>query len=233
MKIAVFGTGVVGQIVSEKLASLGHEVIIGTRNTENTLARTEPDLFGRPPFKDWYPNHSDIRFATFEEAASKSEFIINATGGGSTLKALELAGKKNLSGKVLLDIANPLDYSQGMPPSLLVSNTDSLGEQVQRTFPDVKVVKGLNTMTTYVMVNPALVPGDHNVFVCGNDESAKAKVKSLIESFGWKSKNIIDMGDITNARGTEQLLPIWVRLYGVLQNPMFNFKIEIGEPPAQ
>jgi predicted dinucleotide-binding enzyme len=231
MKSAVFGTGVVGQTISEKLAALGHEVMIGTRNVQGANAKTAPDSFGRPGFSDWSKNHSNIKIGTYAEAAAFAELIVNATSGGGTIPALEQAGKKNLAGKILLDIANPLDFSKGAPPSLFVCNTDSLAEQIQRTFPDLKVVKSLNTMTAYIMVNPSLVPGDHNVFVSGNDAGAKTKVKDVLSSFGWKASNIIDLGDITTARGTEQLLPIWVRLWGALQNPMFNFKIVVGQAP--
>lgn len=228
MKIAVLGTGTVGQIISEKLTEVGHDVIIGSRNVEEALARTKPDNFGRPPFNEWHQQHQDVNLGTYEEAASSAELIVNATNGSGSLEALEHAGKENLARKVLLDIANPLDFSKGFPPSLFISNTDSLGEQIQQKFPDAKVVKALNTMNVYIMVNPAVLPEDHNVFLSGNDADAKNKVKELLSSFGWKESNMIDMGDITTARGTEQLLPIWVRLWGALQTPMFNFKIVRG-----
>jgi 8-hydroxy-5-deazaflavin:NADPH oxidoreductase len=230
-KIAILGTGVVGQSISEKLTSIGYEVMLGTRNVENTLSKTEKSIYGRPPFKDWYENHQNIKFGTFADTAAWGELIINATNGGGALEALKLAGKENLVGKVLIDISNPLDFSKGMPPSLLVCNTDSLAEQIQSEYPSTKVVKSLNTMNAIVMVNPNLVPGDHNVFVNGNDSEAKAEVKQLLISIGWIEKNIIDLGDITASRGVEQMLPIWVRLLGMLQNPMFNFHIAVGETP--
>jgi predicted dinucleotide-binding enzyme len=123
-----------------------------------------------------------------------------------------------------LDVANALDFSHGMPPSLLVANTDSLGEQIQRAFPDAKVVKALNTMTAAVMVNPdAVANGDHHVFICGNDADAKAQATELLDRFGWR--NMIDLGDITAARATEMILPIWLRVMGALRTPMFNFKV--------
>jgi hypothetical protein len=233
MKITVLGTGVVGQTIAEKLSQLGHEVMIGTRGVKETLTKTKPDNFGRPAFKDWYAGHSNIKFGTYAEAASFGEFIVNATNGAGSLQALELAGLKNLAKKVVMDISNPLDFSKGFPPSLLVSNTDSLGEQIQRNFPETRVVKTLNTMNAFIMVNPALLPEDHHVFLSGNDAEAKSKVKSVLGSFGWKENNMIDLGDITSARGTEQILPIWVRLMGVLQNPFFNFKIVQGEAPKK
>src|SRR4030095_4840658 len=230
MKIAVLGTGVVGQVISEKLANLGHEVMIGTRDVKNTLARAAKDNFGRPAFKDWQEQHPVVKLGTYAEAAGFGEFVVNATNGTGTLPALEEAGKKNLAGKVLLDISNPLDFSKGMPPSLFVCNTDSLAEQIQRTYPETHVVKGLNTMNAFIMVNPGLLPEDHNVFLSGNDAEAKTTVQGLLQSFGWKDKDIIDMGDISAARGIEQLLPIWVRLWGTLKNPLFNFKIVVGAP---
>ena len=137
---------------------------------------------------------------------------------------LELAGETNLRGKILIDVANPLDFSQGMPPTLSVSNTDSLGEQIQRGFPEAKVVKTLHTVNAYLMVDPAQLAGaDHTVFVSGDDTEAKATVAGLLRSFGWT--DIIDLGDISAARGTEMLLPIWLRLFGALQKPILNFKI--------
>ena len=128
----------------------------------------------------------------------------------------------------MIDISNPLDFSQGFPPSLFVSNTESLGEQIQNRYPTLKVVKTLNTMSNPVMVNPKLIAGDHSVFVSGNDGAAKATVINLLNSFGWEEKNIIDLGDITTARGTEMILPLWVRLYGKLQTPFFNFHVNIA-----
>jgi 8-hydroxy-5-deazaflavin:NADPH oxidoreductase len=224
MQIGVLGTGPVGQTLAAKLSELGHRVFVGTRDPATTLARTGADIFGNPPFKVWKESHAAIGFGTFAQAAAHGEIIVNATSGDGTFPALEAAGERNLAGKVLIDIANPLDFSKGMPPSLTVCNTDSLGEQVQRRFPNAKVVKALNTMNAYVMVAPGRVAGgDHTVFVSGNDAAAKQTATELLRSFGWK--DVIDLGDITTARGTEMLLPIWVRLWGAMGNPMFNFKI--------
>jgi len=229
MKIGILGTGVVGQTIAEKLSQLGHQVMIGTRDKEKTLSKKEKDNFGRPPFSEWHKNNSEIKFGTYSEAASFGEFMINATSGVGSIEALKLAGEKNFENKVLLDIANPLDFSKGMPPSLTICNTDSLGEQIQKAFPKIKVVKSLNTLNAYLMVNPSLLPESTNVFLNGNDADAKSEVRKLLNSFGWNDKDIIDMGDISTARGTEQLLPIWVRLWGTLQTPMFNFKIVVGK----
>ena len=141
------------------------------------------------------------------------------------MEALKAAGDANLNGKAMLDISNPLDFSKGFPPSLTVCNTNSLGEELQRAFPELKVVKGLNTLTCFLMVAPRQLPGEHHIFLCGNDAAAKQEVRKLLSTFGWADNEMIDLGDITNARGTEQLLPIWVRLYGTFQDPMFNFSI--------
>ena len=232
MKIAVFGTGIVGQVIASRLAGLGHAVTIGTRDVTKTMARSEKDMYGNPPFRDWVEqNKSSIKVGTYEEAATTAEIIFNCTLGNGSVDALQVAGHENLKGKIIVDISNPLDFSKGMPPTLNPGNTDSLGELLQRTFPEAKVVNTLNTMSSFMMVNRAALQEEHNVFLSGNDASAKSAVKEILRSFGWKDSSMIDLGDITTARGTEQLLPIWIRLYGVLKNPMFNFKIVIGEPP--
>ncbi len=140
------------------------------------------------------------------------------------LDALKMAGTQNLRGKILIDVANGLDFSKGMPPTLTVSNTDSIGEQIQRTFPDAKVVKSLNTIAAEVMVHPELVVGEHDVFVCGNDSGAKEQVKKILGQFGWKS--IIDLGDITAARGTEMYFILWARMMMSFQDRLFNLHIQ-------
>jgi hypothetical protein len=231
MKIAVLGTGVVGQTLAEKLASLGHEVTMGTRDVKKALDTKGSDRFGRPEFGQWHTDHTNINVATFADAAASGEIVINATNGMGSLNALEHAGHDHLMNKILLDVSNPLDFSHGMPPSLWVSNTDSLGEQIQRAFPEAKVVKSLNTVNAILMVNPSLVPGDHTIFIGGNDADAKLKIKSLLNTFGWKDENIFDLGDITTARGTEQILPLWARIMTNLQHPYFNFSVVIGKPP--
>jgi predicted dinucleotide-binding enzyme len=224
VRFGILGTGVVGKTIAARLTGLGHEVVIGTREPEETMSRTEPDAYGNPPFGAWQEEHPEIRLGTFGQAAAHAEMVVNATAGAVSLEALEQAGEDNLNGKIVIDVANPLDFSKGMPPTLSVSNTDSLGEQIQRRFPEAKVVKTLHTMNAYLMVDPAqLAATDHTVFVSGDDAEAKATVTELLRSFGWT--DIIDLGDITTARGTEMLLPIWVRLFGVLQKPIFNFKI--------
>jgi hypothetical protein len=232
MKVGIFGTGVVAQVIAEKLDSLGHEVMLGTRSAEQSLAREGQDGYRRLPLKDWLAAHPKVRLGTFAEAAAHGELLVNATSGSGSLEALKLAGEAHLNGKAMLDIANPLDFAKGFPPSLSVCNTDSLGEQLQRAFPQLKVVKGLNTLTCFLMVAPRMLPGEHHIFLCGNDAGAKQEVRDLLASFGWADNEMIDLGDITHARGTEQLLPIWVRLYGTYQDAMFNFRIVRMQKPA-
>jgi predicted dinucleotide-binding enzyme len=225
MKIGIFGTGVVGQTICEKLVERGDDVMVGTRDVAQTIARTDPDPYGRPPFNVWLKQNPGAKIGTFTDAAKHAEIVINATNGLGSLDALHQAGETNLNGKLLIDISNPLDFSNGMPPVLSVCNTESLGEQIQREFSKVKVVKTLNTVTASLMVNPRqLANGDHHIFVSGNDAEAKAQAIQLLTTwFDWK--HIIDLGDITTARGTEMYLPIWLRLWGALDTGMFNIRV--------
>ena len=224
MNVGIFGTGNVGQTIAARFAALGHNVVIGTRDPDATMARTEPDRMGSPPYRTWQAAHPAVRLATFADTASSGEILVNASSGEATLQVLEAAGEDNLNGKILIDVANPLDLSQGFPPSLSVVNTDSLGEQIQRRFPSTKVVKTLNTMNCTLMMQPEQLAGaDHTVFVSGDDTDAKATVGDWLRTIGWT--DIVDLGDITTARGTEMLIPLWIRLFGQLQTPAFQFKV--------
>lgn len=214
MKIAVFGTGGVGETLGTKLLELGHEVMMGSRTANNEKATAWVTKSG-----------AKASTGTFESAAKFGELIINATLGAGTVEAFKMAGDANCAGKVIIDISNPLDFSKGFPPSLFVSNTDSLGEALQRTVPSAKVVKGLNTMAATLMVNPRQLPDSHHTWLAGNDAGAKEQVKNLLLSFGWKPEEVIDLGDLTASRGTEAYLLLWVRLYGKLQIGNFNVKI--------
>jgi predicted dinucleotide-binding enzyme len=213
MKIAVLGTGMVGEALGSKLIALGHEVTMGSRSKGNDKATA------------WVNKSGGLaRQGTFAEAAAASELVLNCTLGSASLEALTLAGATNLAGKILWDLANPLDFSAGMPPSLFVSNKDSLGEQIQRAFPDVRVVKTLNTINCNLMVDAPSLAGEHTLFVCGNDAAAKATTRELLEAwFGWR--DVIDLGDISAARATESYLHLWLRLWGALKTPHFNLHI--------
>lgn len=224
MKFAVFGTGMVGRTLAGKLSDLGHEVWMGTRDPDITRTRTETGGAGGPPFHEWHEQHSGVTLTSFAEAAEAAGMIFNATNGSASLEALRSAGPVVLDGKILVDVANPLDFSRGMPPSLTVCNTDSLGEQIQREFPNTPVVKTLNTVTAALMVDPGKVGnGQHTIFVCGNDPDAKTAVCEVLAQFGWK--DILDLGDITAARGTEMYLPLWLRLWGALDTGMINIQV--------
>lgn len=221
MRFGVLGTGIVGRTLAGKLAELEHEVVLGSRDPSALSARTEPEHPGMQSFAEWYAEHSDVELGTFDRAASHVEIIVAATNGMATMDVLEAAGRANLAGKAFIDVTNPLDFSQGMPPSLFVSNTDSLAERIQRAYPDANVVKSLNTVSASVMVDPGSVGnGAHTAFVSGNDAGAKETVTRLLGEFGWK--DVIDLGDITAARGLEMYLPLWFRLMGTLGTPMFN-----------
>jgi hypothetical protein len=224
MKISVLGSGSVGRAISGALADLGNEVSLGTRDVDGLMARTEPDAMGRPPFAEWHAGHTSVEVRTFEDAARDAEIVFNCTAGAGSLNALQAAGAANLDGKILIDTANPLDFSRGMPPGLDPAITDSLAEQIQRTFPDTKVVKALNTVTAALMVDPrALAQGDHTLFVCGDDAEAKAEVTRLLrEWFGWT--DVFDVGDVTAARGLEAYLMLWIGLWHAAGTPMMNVK---------
>jgi 8-hydroxy-5-deazaflavin:NADPH oxidoreductase len=224
MKIAILGTGMVGQALAARAAGLGNDVVIGTRDPAATLARTDPGPMGDPPFHVWHEANPGFALTTLAEACVGADIVVNATSGGASVAALAQAGAENLDGSVILDVSNPLDFSAGFPPTLLVKDTDSLGEQIQRAFPSARVVKSLNTITAGVMIDPGAVGGgEHTVFVCGDDDAAKATVRGLLESFGWT--DIVDLGDITAARGVEMYLPLWLRLMGSLGTAAFNLRI--------
>ena len=217
MKIAVLGTGSVGDTIASKLVELGHDVKMGSRTSGNEKAKA---FVAKQKGK--------ASEGTFADAAAFGEIVVNCTIGAASIEALKMAGETNLKGKIIVDIANPLDFSKGMPPILIpaLSNTNSLGEEIQKTFPSAKVVKTLNTMWCGLMVNPAMLKGgDHTNFICGNDAEAKQKVKALLSELGWKNENILDLGDISSARGTEAVLPIWLRIWGATQSGAFNLKV--------
>jgi len=218
MKIAILGTGMVGNTIGTKLVQLGHQVKMGSRTATSDAGQQWLRSVG-----------GAAQIGTFADAAAFGDIVIDCTNGANALAALRAAGVENLRGKILMQVGNPLDTSRGMPPTLTICNTDSLGEQVQREFPDVRVVKALNTVNCDIMIAPSRVPGDHDLFICGDDAAAKREVTDrLCEWFGWQPANIVDLGDITNARGTEMFLALWVRLWGVLGTPHFNIHVVRG-----
>jgi 8-hydroxy-5-deazaflavin:NADPH oxidoreductase len=226
MKIGIIGGGGVAQAIGGKLKANGHDVVIGIRNPSDAELAKERQM--AKPLKDWI-KETGGKVASFADAAKHGEILINATSGGVSIEALTQAGAANIGSKILIDIANPLDFSKGMPPSLLpqYNHGTSLGEEIQKAFPNAKVVKTLNTISNAIMINPAAIAADHDLFMAGNDADAKAKVTALLKKeFGWTS--VVDLGDIVGARGTEHILPIWIRLWGVLGTPFFNIKVLKG-----
>ncbi len=220
MNVGVLGTGTVGRALANRLIELGHAVTMGARQAVNEKAAAWVESVG---------DGASAAAGTFEDAAAFGEVVVNATAGTASVDALDAAGAANLAGKVLVDVANPLDFSHGMPPSLSVCNTDSLGEQIQRRFPDARVVKTLNTVNADVMIHPEIVPGRHTMFLAGNDGEAKAEVRSLLESFGWPPADLVDLGDIGAARGMEMYLPLWLRLWGATGTGHLNIGLVAGE----
>lgn len=223
MDIAVLGTGMVGQALAGGLARLGHSVTVGTRDPEATLARTEPDGMGNPPFASWRVDHDRIALTTYADAAAGAELVVLAGNGSAALDMLTAAGAGHLAGKVLVDVTNPLDFSAGFPPTLFVKDTDSLGEQVQAAFPEARVVKTLNTLTAALMVDPGLLGETTTVFVSGDDAAAKTTVTEILTGLGHR--DVIDLGGIETARGVEMWLPLWLRTMSALGTGMFNIKV--------
>jgi len=214
VRIGVLGTGVVGKTIGSRLVGLGHEVTMGSRTADNEAAT------------EWAAQAGEgATNGTFADAAAFGEVLFNCTGGMVSLDALDAAGDDNLAGKVLLDVSNALDFSGGFPPSLAVVNTDSVAEQIQRRFPSARVVKTLNTMNASVMVDPARLPGHHNVFVSGDNAEAKSVAAGILRSFGWPEDAVIDLGDVTTARGAEMLVALWVRLRMAFDTSDFNIAV--------
>ncbi|MDQ3858321.1 MAG: NAD(P)-binding domain-containing protein [Actinomycetota bacterium] len=207
MRVGVLGTGVVGTTLAGKLRELGHEVRVGSRDGSKGDG-------------------------TFSDVAAHGELLLNCTAGVASLAALEQAGEESLRGKVLVDVANPLDFSGGFPPRLSVCNDDSLAEQIQRRFREARVVKALNTVGAPVMVEPGIVPDEHTLFVAGDDQAAKEEVVRLLESMGWSRERVIDLGGIEASRGLEMYLPLWVSLFRKHGSPLLNVRVLHGSPPA-
>jgi len=228
MKITILGTGGVGRSFAEKLTSLDHQVMMGTRNVQDTLHKNTTDSYGNPPFSEWHKANESVLIEPFAKAVQFGKIIINALQGAKVLPVFESCNSDDLNGKIIIDISNPLDFSKGFPPSLIdgLNNTNSLGEELQKLLPGSKVVKTLNTMYNGIMINPNMINnGNHTNYICGNDTNAKETVVSILKDFGWKKENILDLGDITNARGTESTLLIWTRIYGATNNGAFNMNI--------
>jgi predicted dinucleotide-binding enzyme len=224
MKVGILGSGTVGRTLAEGFVRVGDDPMIGTRDVEALMARTEPERPGAVPFSTWHEEHPEVAFGSFADARRHGEILVNSTAGAASVDALRAAGAAKMDGTVVIDTSNPLDFSGGFPPSLFVSNTDSLAETIQREFPGIRVVKAWNTVTAALMTNPkVLADGDHSLPICGHDALAKASVTELLERFGWS--DVIDLGDLTAARAMEAYLPIWLRFMQATETPLFNTKV--------
>jgi predicted dinucleotide-binding enzyme len=220
MKIGILGTGMVGTTLGAKMVELGHDVCLGAREAthEGANAWAKEQTASKAS--------GSARAGSFADAAAHGELVFLATKGEHTENALALANAgTTLAGKVVIDVTNPLDFSKGMPPSLTIANDDSLGERLQRAYPKARIVKALNTMWCGLMVNPRMLPDSHHTFVSGDDADAKAKVGELLRAMGWRDEEIVDLGGISTARGTEMYLPLWVRIYGAKGTGAFNLKL--------
>lgn len=224
MKIAILGTGDVGRTLASKLVELGHEVTLGARTADHAGAAQWAEASG-----------PSAGHGTFADATTGAALVFNCVGGQHALAALGAANDAEaadsaggLAGKIVIDVSNPLDFSEGFPPKLFTAaDGDSLAERIQAAFPQARVVKALNTVANAVMVDPGRVPGVHSLLICGDDADAKATVTTLLEDgFGWQ--DVIDLGGIENARGTEAWLLLWTRLYRALGTGDFNLHVARG-----
>lgn len=224
MRIGILGTGIVGQTLGLKLVQLGHSVMLGTRDPYKLDEPKGHDM-SVGSLREWLARAgSGSSVGTFRDAAAHGELVINALSGAASLDVLRAVGAEHLNGKTLIDVSNPVDASHGFPLTLFVKDTDSLGEILQRALPDVRIVKTLNTMTAALMANPRLVgDGDHTVFVCGNDAVAKAQVTGLLRELGWR--DILDLGDITGARGVEMMFTVGHAVMRALNPAEIAFKV--------
>ncbi|HTM92383.1 MAG TPA: NAD(P)-binding domain-containing protein [Flavisolibacter sp.] len=218
MNIGVLGTGVVGETIATALTEKGHNVRMGSRSANNEKAA------------EWVKkSNNHATQGDFNDAASFGEIVFLCLNGAHALDAVGSVDVDNVAGKIVIDVTNPLDFSKGMPPRLLdgLSNSNSLGEEIQKAWPAAKVVKVFNTVNCNVMVNPKLVNnGDHSLFICGDDADAKNKVKHfLVDTFGWKADNLLDLGGIQSARVTEAYVPLWVSMMQAVGTPMFSIQV--------
>lgn len=222
MKIGIIGSGVVAQTLGRKWIELGHDVAIGTRDP----SKVDEKKMMATSLREWQAQTENRgKVLTFQDAAAFGDVLVNATGGTVSLEALKQAGADKVGDKVLVDIANELDHTRGMPPRPLASDERCLAEKIQAAFPNLKVVKTLNTISALVMVNPkGLAGGDHTVFLSGNDAGAKAQVADLLRGLGWS--DILDLGDVTTARGPEMYMAFWLRLWGATRTPNVNIKVQ-------
>ncbi|MFJ9819025.1 NADPH-dependent F420 reductase [Streptomyces sp. NPDC101151] len=213
MRYAVLGTGEVGRTLGGRLVELGYDVTLGSRTRDNPIAAEWATAAG-----------GRAHAGAFSDAAAAADMVLTAVGGRVALDALRAAGAEHLAGKVVVDVCNPLSFEDGQL-RLDPVESDSVAEQIQRAFPDARVVKAMNTVNCQVMVDPGRVPGEHNLFVCGDDAGAKQQVTELLGEIGWPAGRVLDLGGIRSARAMEMLLPLWFGLFQKFGHADFNFEV--------
>jgi predicted dinucleotide-binding enzyme len=196
MKVGILGTGDVGRALGTGFVAVGHSVMIGGRTATNEKVVAWAKGMG-----------TNASVGTFSDAAAFGEVIILATLGVANESAITMAGPANFRGKLVIDTTNPLDFSGGMPPKLALAGTDSGGEQVQRLLPDARVVKAFNTVGNAFMFRPEFPGGPPDMFICGNEDEAKARVGEILKAFGW---GVVDVGGIESSRYLEAMCMVWV-----------------------
>lgn len=196
MRIGVLGSGQVGSGIARKLAALGHDVMVGSRNATGKAAEFE-----------------GIKLGTASEAAAHGEWVVNALPGETSLRVLEQC---DIAGKILIDIGN---YDSAVDQPIAVP----LGVAIQQAHPTTRLVKTLNSVSAHLMVDPGNLQQKHSVFIASNDEAAKREVTALLERFGWQ--DIIDLGDLGACRAMEQLIPLWMSLEKQTGGPQFNLAV--------
>ena len=217
MKIGVLGTGVVGEAIASALVNKGHSVMMGSRSAGSEKGLAWKKKTGERAFE-----------GSFADAALYGDILFLCLNGAYAYETVKDLSATELTGKIVIDVTNPLDFTQGMPPRILEKfQTESLGEHLQELLPHSFVVKALNTLNYKLMVDARVVnSGNHNLFICGNDINAKNQVKHfLVDNFHWKPENLVDLGDIKSARCTEAIVPFWVLVWQSLGTPLFNFKV--------
>ena len=209
-KVGILGSGDVGKQLGRGFAKHGFDVMLGSR---------EP-----AKLESWRRETSGkVSTGTFAQAAAHGDLVILALHGAATEAAIDLAGAKNFSGKLVLDATNPLDFSHGMPPGLLLGTTDSMGERVQKKLPGAKVVKCFNTVSNVKMIDPKFKEGVPPMLICGNDAEAKKRTDAILRELGWPGA--MDIGGIEGARWLEAIVPLWVRAGQVLNTYEHAFKV--------
>lgn len=208
MKIGIFGTGTVGRVMAERFLADGNEVMIGTRNVENTLSKSQLNAGEGASYKEWQDKNRKAKLGTFQDTASFGDIIVLATLGNATTHAIDLAGKENFVSKLVIDMTNPLDFSNGIPPAFTGTPGNSLGEQIQKQLPEAKVVKAFNAVSVHLVVKPQREEGNPVMFIAGNDKNAKKQVVEIAKRWGWK--DVIDFGDISAAFTLESFAMLWI-----------------------